>query len=410
MSGTLDTFSLIGGVLWDGTGAAPRENAALHVAGGRIAAVAPGSEFHSDAILDVAGCALLPGLIDLHLHFGAATADDVGRDPRTIAREHRAYRPRVRRALLGAGVTTVRSVGDVDYAIASLRRLAPQHGFVSPRIHCAGPVFTAPGGHPVSTVYANAPWLADRGARQVTTAAEARAEAAALAEAGMDGLKAVYSGSPRLDRSVLHALGEEAHRRGLWFAVHTATVEEVTEAVRAGATSVEHGVTSGELLSETTVAAMASAGVAYVPTMAVVGALRAASLPGVLENVRRAHRGGVRIGLGTDTQGPAMRFGDSVLRELTLLVAAGLSPSEALIAATRDAATVLGERDLGTLEPGRLADVVVVDGRPWERIEDIARVRLVVQGGRIVHGLGDGTLRFSPFPIGDQPRRSARAS
>lgn len=387
MKNTGDNLTLVGGVLWDGSGGPPREHASLQVASGRIVAETPDQDRGRGPILDVAGCAVLPGLIDLHVHFGAATANDIGRDPRVFEREHRAYRPAVRRALLGAGVTTIRSVGDIDYSIVPMRRLVSQGRLLSPRIHCAGPVFTAPNGHPVSTVYANAPWLAAHGARQITTVSEARAEVAALADAGVDGVKAVFSGNPKLDSRVLHALGKEARQRGLWFAVHTGTTDEVIEAAHAGATSVEHGVTSGELLNRSAVAKMARVGVAYIPTLAAVEALRPASLPSALKNVRRAHDGGVRIGMGTDTQGPLMRFGDSVLRELTLLVAAGLSPAEALMAATRDAAAIIGERDLGTLEPGRRADMVILDGRPWEKIAHVAQVRLVVQEGRIAHSL-----------------------
>ena len=95
----------------------------------------------------------------------------------------------------------------------------------------------------------------------------------------------------------------------------------------------------------------------------------------------RAAAAGVRIGTGTSSD----LFGPSMHRELELLVEAGLSPPAALLAATRDGARALrAERDLGTIEPGKLADLVLVAGRPWEQIADVSAVRLVIQGGRVV--------------------------
>jgi imidazolonepropionase-like amidohydrolase len=101
-----------------------------------------------------------------------------------------------------------------------------------------------------------------------------------------------------------------------------------------------------------------------------------------METVRAAAAAGVRIGAGTATGGG---LETTLPRELELLVAAGLSPAAALLAATRDGAAALHlERDLGTLEAGKLADLVLVAGRPWERIEDVRAVRLVIQSGRVV--------------------------
>ncbi|MCH7596796.1 MAG: amidohydrolase family protein [Planctomycetes bacterium] len=104
-----------------------------------------------------------------------------------------------------------------------------------------------------------------------------------------------------------------------------------------------------------------------------------------LDNVKAAKEGGVRIGTGTDTNNPKMIFGRSVHRELELLVQAGLTPGEALLSATGDAARALRvDKDLGTVEPNKLADLVLVEGQPWEQITDIGKIQLVIQAGRVV--------------------------
>jgi imidazolonepropionase-like amidohydrolase len=374
----MNALTLRDATIFDGTGAPPRRGD-LFVVDGRVA-----DEPAADAReLTLGGAAVIPGLIDLHVHVGAITADDLGVDETALAAEYRAHRPRVRAALLAAGVTTIRSVGDIDRAIVRMRRATRDGNLDGPRVHCVGPVFTAPGGHPVSTIYADHPELAPLGARQLDDEADARREVGALAHF-VDGIKVVYSGQPRMRADVLHAIGAEARRHHRWLAVHTHTVEEVLEAARAGAASVEHGVTTDELLDDDALAELRAAGVVYVPTLAVQAA-RSRPMDAAFENVRRCARAGVRIGAGSDAQGPRMRFGDALANELALLVEAGLSPADALVATTDTAAATLGCSELGVLVPGALADLVVVDGAPWNRIDDVRRVRIVVQGGRVVH-------------------------
>jgi len=381
---TEGTLTLRGATLFDGTGAPPVIDATIAIVDGRVAAApAPGAR-----TIDLDGAAVLPGLIDLHVHVGAITADDVGRDPADLAAEYRNHRPRVRAAMLRAGVTTIRSVGDVDRAIVRMRQASRDGRLDGPRVFCVGPVLTAPGGHPVSTIYAAHPELAPLGARELDDAAAARREVAALAPF-VDGIKVVYSGRPRMAAAVLHAIGDEARRQGRWLAVHTSTVEEVLEAARAGAASIEHGVTSGEVLEDAALDELRARGVTYVPTLAVQAARLDAAperFGRALESSRRAAAAGVRIGAGSDAQGPRMRAGEALADELARLVEAGLSPAQALVAATGTAAEVLGRTgELGTITPGAAGDLVVVEGRPWQQIDDVRQVRMVVQGGRVVH-------------------------
>ncbi len=103
-----------------------------------------------------------------------------------------------------------------------------------------------------------------------------------------------------------------------------------------------------------------------------------------MDNTKAAKDSGIRIGSGTDTQ-RTMSFGNSIHQELELLVQSGLSPEEALLSATRDAAIALQvDKNLGTIESGKIADLVLIEGRPWEHIRDVQRIRLVIQEGRIV--------------------------
>jgi imidazolonepropionase-like amidohydrolase len=375
-----------GAELFDGSGGPPVADASVVIASGRIVHAGPGT-IAADRRIDVRGAAILPGLIDLHVHVGAITGEDAGRDLGAIMEDCRAHRPGMRSALLGAGVTTIRSVGDVDTAILMLRREVARGALVGPRVVCAGPVFTAPGGHPVSTIYARHPELAERGARQVDSVEAARLEVNRLFAAEVDGIKVVYSGKPKLSTEILYAIADAARAKGRWLAVHTSSLADVVEATRAGATTIEHGVTSGEPLDRDVADAMRVGGVTYVPTLTVLSerfSTRPERVARALANVRVAHEAGVRIGAGTDAQGPGMRFADALARELGLLVDAGLSAAHALISVTSGAAAALGRAALGRIQVGCAGDLVVIDGRPWERIDDIRRVRIVVQAGRLV--------------------------
>lgn len=370
------------------SGSVSTPGVSIAIENGRIVAVGE-SLTSTGTVIDVAGAAVIPGLIDLHVHFGAITADDKESDAQALESAYRAHRPKVRAALLARGITTIRSVGDVDISIMALRAAVACGVLRGPRVRCVGPVLTAPGGHPISTVYADAPALAIRGTREIVGEAAARCEVDRLAEAGFNGVKAVLSGPMRISGAVLRAIGDQARRRGLWFAVHTSTVGDVSEAIEAGAVSVEHGVTSGELIPDGVLARLQTASVAYVPTLAVQVARFGREHPRVesaFVNTRRAYEAGVRVGAGSDAQGYGMWFGHSLIDELGLLVEVGMSPLAALAAATSDAAAIIGEGgQLGSIATGMRADLVVVAGCPWSKIDDVRRVKLVLQDGVIVH-------------------------
>jgi imidazolonepropionase-like amidohydrolase len=212
----------------------------------------------------------------------------------------------------------------------------------------------------------------------------------ALASTGVQGVKAIYGGTglPRLSAEILAALGTAAHELGLWFAVHTGTLDEVRTAALAGADTVEHGVTSGELLDHDTLALLVERNITYVPTLVIaaneLARVRPHAVPQLTVNLLAARDAGVRLGAGTDTQGAHMSFGTSLIDELEAFVVAGLSAREALDTATRNAGYALQNPRIGLLAPGAYGDLLVVDGQPWQNIADLRSIRAVVQDGQVV--------------------------
>jgi imidazolonepropionase-like amidohydrolase len=173
----------------------------------------------------------------------------------------------------------------------------------------------------------------------------------------------------------LNAITSEARKHGIWVAVHTGSPEETIGAIEAGITTIEHGVRHGNLIQPETVQLIANNNVTYVPTLG--------REPKGHLNVPSLYLAGVKFGVGTDTQG-SMIVGSSYHNELTRMVEAGLPDVEVLLAATRNGAIALGKiDDLGTIEVGKYADILLVDGHPWHDISDLKEVELVVLSGRI---------------------------
>jgi imidazolonepropionase-like amidohydrolase len=406
-----------GATLFDGTERAPREDAVVVIEGERITCTGTCPVPADARVLDASGLACLPGLIDLNIHLSSPLETD--RDgPLLRMVDFARQRPEARRAFHESGVTAIRELGNLTGAIFALKQRIASGQLAGPSMFAAGPMFTAPGGIPASTDFGDNPYLIERATRQVSEPAAAQAEVRRLARDGADGIAAVVDGGlfdllPRLAPDVLRAIVEEAHVQRLWVAVNTGRVRDVREAVEAGVDTIEGGSVYDPPLDPDTITLLRAHGVTFVPSLARIEAFlrlverdeRPAGYPadvwgklrqrvrdeGILnvmspffDGVRAAARAGVRIGAGTSG---GMAFGASLHRELALLVQAGLSPTEALMAATRNAAHALRqEREQGTVEPGKVANLVLVTGRPWVRIEDSTAVRLVIDHGRVVAG------------------------
>jgi imidazolonepropionase-like amidohydrolase len=390
-----------GGRVFDGTGIDPSP-ADVVVEDGRIADVGTGLD--ADQAVDMTGRTLLPGLFDCHVHVVVTRFD-----PWRSANQPFSYQfyeaTRNLRRTLDTGITSIRDAGGADLGIQQ----ALDDGLIDgPRMQISLAMLSQTGGHAD-------PWLASGIALAVLPEHpgvptgivdgpdEMRRKVRELHRMGANVIKVATSGgvlSARDDPSHAHfrpaeleVLVEEARAAGMFVMAHAQAADGIKNAVRAGIRSIEHGI----MLDDEGIELMVSRGTWLVPTLvAPQGVLDAAAAgvtfsPGVLEKarsviethreaIRRAVQAGVRIAMGTDS---GVTPHGSNLRELTLMAEIGMSPSAVLESATRSAAQLLGVDDeRGTIEPGKVADLVAIEGDPYELDTLRDRIRGVWLGGR----------------------------
>ncbi len=352
------------------------------ISDGRVVDVGPGLD--GDVAVDVTDRTLLPGLLDCHVHMAMTDFDVVRRMDTPFSLDF-FQAPASLRAVLDLGITTVRDAGGADAGMkeAVARGITP-----GPRMLITLNMISQTGGHgdgyqrsglctPILPSYPGMPDALVDGVDEV------RRTVRELIRAGADGIKVAASGgvlSPNTDSNLpqlrldeLHELVVEAQHAGRWVMAHCHSADGARNAVRAGVRSIEHG----SFLDDDVIGLMAEKGTWLVPTLLAAHGVVAAADAGqhvperVVEKARRAaasarhavrsaHAAGVPIAMGTDC--PVSPHGTN-LTELRLLVEAGLTPAEALVAATSSAARLLRlDDELGVLEPGKRADVVVVSG------------------------------------------------
>ncbi|MFN3514762.1 MAG: amidohydrolase family protein [Phenylobacterium sp.] len=383
-------LAIVGATVFDATGAAPRPATVL-IRDGRIAAVGPAVKVPRGAtVIEAKGQALLPGFFDVHTHWTPGGAP--------------AVTPAIANAYLAAGVTTVNDFHQQPESFAPRREWLGE--LAAPHVNFVARMST-PGGH-------GADWADQATTKWVNTPRAARSEVQALVPYKPDMIKAFADGwrygtaadNTSMDEATLSALVDEAHRNDLKVLTHTVTVDRGKVAARAKVDVIAHSL-QDRPVDEETIALMKANGTAYAPTLAVYdpdkslapGAPPPADTPArrqsvrkfgyALANVKALHDGGVTIALGTDAGMPGTPHGVSTLREMELLVRAGLTPFEALMAGTANSARVLGQiADRGTIEPGKRADLVLVEGEPWREISDVRRTRMVFVDGKAAYGPG----------------------
>ncbi|MBB6228714.1 imidazolonepropionase-like amidohydrolase [Polymorphobacter multimanifer] len=392
--------AITGAMVFDGTGAAPTA-ATVWIEDGRIKALGPDVKVPRGATrIDARGKALLPGFLDVHTHWTPGGA------PNTT--------PQIATAYVKAGVTTVNDFHQQPESYAPRREWLKQ--LATPHVHFAARVST-PGGH-------GADWGDQSTTIWVSTPEAARAAVQSLDAYKPDLIKAFadgwrYGTSPdntSMDEWTLQALSQEAHKRGWPVLTHTVTVERGLVAARGEVDSLAHGL-QDRPISAAEVAAIKASGMAMAPTLAVYNPDKPRATPVdpadpryvqsvrkfgyALQNVKALFDAGVPIALGTDAGMPGTPHGVSTLQEMELLVKAGLSPAQALVAGTATSARVMRlDGDRGTISPGKRADIVLIDGKPWDQIADVHKISHVFIDGRLVSGAG-----AAPMPAANSANR-----
>jgi imidazolonepropionase-like amidohydrolase len=396
-----------GGMVFDGTGASVAE-ADVVIEDGRILEVGPGLD--GDEGVDVSGHALLPGLFDCHIHLVARYEDF---DELSIIHRPFTYAfyqvPETLRWILALGITTVRDAAGAD---AGLRRAVADGTLVGPRMQISVNMLSMTGGHgdawlpstggfgPWGVTYPGMPSALCDGIEGV------QAKVREIIRAGADVVKIASSGgvlsehddphAPHFSEAEVRAIVQAAADLGRPVMSHAHGAEGIKRAIRAGVRSIEHGT----FLDEGGIELMLEHGTWLVPTLTASDTteeiaqnpkvpepirekMRAFGLP-ELEMFERAAAAGVKVAMGTDC--PVAPHGTN-LRELVLMAEHGFTPSQALVAATSSAAELMGlEDELGTLEPGKRADVVVLEGDPFDFEKLAERVRIVYKDGLRVVG------------------------
>ncbi len=413
-------------ILIDGTGSDPQAGVDIRIADERIAEIGSGLSLRFEGkIIDASGKYVIPGLIDTHVHLDAPVVFQLTPEEKTQIIEH------TPKAFLYNGVTTVLNVSsDTDWIFA--QREAERRGkLLAPRIYAMGRSLTPEGG-----------WGSRHGGA-LADAGSARARALDYVARDTDGFKVMIedglgaSGTyVRMSDEMMQAISEIAKEHEVPIYTHAINLDEFHSAVQIGSRAIIHGLEDPIPEGDSILQDMLEQGVALVPTHSLWESflrhddaaadlddpvLRASvphflldymqdpdyraeetrrflavanmpvyewaekKIPVFLENILKAHRAGILLATGTDAGGPVgFNFqGYNTPWEVKLLVKAGLSPMEALVAATKNGATVIGIEDqLGTIEVGKLADLLVLRENPLDNIENIREIESIIYKGK----------------------------
>ncbi|NGP52777.1 amidohydrolase family protein [Thioalkalivibrio sp. XN8] len=409
-SGAADAATLIhAGRLIDGRADQAAGPSTIVVEGERIVAVEAGHRAPGpgDRVIDLSDATVLPGLMDMHTHVSSENSrnsyiERFTQDAPEVTLQSTVYARRT----LEAGFTTIRDLGDRYNVSIALRDAIAGGKVVGPRIFTSGKSIATTGGHADPTNGWAEHIAGDPGPREgvINGVADARKAVRQRYKDGADLIKITATGgvmslaknglNPQFKEDELEAIVDTARDYGLRVAAHAHGAEGMKRAVEAGVYSIEHGT----LMDDEVIRLMKKHGTWYVPTIHagkfvaekaeepgylpdVVRPKAAAIGPQIQDTFAKAYREGVNIVFGTDCGvGP---HGTNA-REFGFMVEAGMPPMEAIQSATSVAAKFLGIEDrLGTIEAGKLADIIAVEGDPLTDIGAMSEVRFVMKEGMV---------------------------
>lgn len=402
------TVVIQAGRLIDGVGGAPKERVSILIGGDRIVGVQDGFQAVEGArVIDLRTATVLPGLIDSHTHItGEGTGNAIVRAATETPLDEAVRSTVYARRTLEAGFTTIRNVGADGGSDVALKRAIDTGIVVGPRIWTARTTLSITGGHGDQGGLRPDLWVAPTWADGIVDSPdEARKAVRYQHKYGADLIKITATGgvlsigdsgdAQQFTDEELHAIVEAAHLLGMKVAAHAHGKQGIESAIRAGVDSIEHGTYADAdsfklfkengtylvptILAGKTVAEMATIPGHFHPT---VQAKAARIGPLIQDMFRRAHAAGVKVAFGTDSG--VSNHGENA-REFGYMVEAGMPPMEAILAATKHAADLIGATDrIGSIQAGRFADVIAVAGNPLTDISELRRVTFVMKGGTVV--------------------------
>ena len=394
-------FALTNVNLIDGTGKEPIPQCTILMEHGKFKEIGTDIPVPSGAmVMDLQGKTVIPGLIDAHVHIsGSSRLDRPGMSHLVPSYDF----AEMREGCLRWGVIAVRSCGHFMEETLAFRD-GVNNGTIerSPRVCLSGPMFQSRGGHPCYTVFMSDPEVEQDACAVIDDDTQIEPIIRQSKEQGVDFTKIFYAHLnkmdypnpvPRISKQKLKEIIDVSHQYGLSVTVHVDCPAEMLDAVQCGADCIEHMIGAGELenkISDELIDLTKKSGAVVDPTMISIKRFDPmGSAPSiwdaVKEAVRKCYDAGIPMAVGCDAGIPFVPFGEAVHDEMACLNEAGISPLEVITMATGGNARLLKMEDrIGTIEPGKDADLIVLGKDPLEDIRNTKTIQLVVSKGKIV--------------------------